>query len=218
MLYAKVTIELIFSERKLIMGEFIQAIANFTAGTTVAVYLFIFFGKIVEVSLGTLSQVLINKGIRLPGILIGIIEYVLWLLITTSVMIGYKDDPIKIVFLVAASATGKYIGMLLDEALAFGLVSISVFLPSGDDSLKLANYLRDNGFGLTILDGHGIDDSKKYVLMLTLKRKRSKEAIKLISDYNKDAVITVSQVSSFIGGYLNKGIAKTPSVWDNINK
>ena len=96
--------------------------------------------------------------------------------------------------------------------------SISVFLPSGDDSLKLANYLRDNGFGLTILDGHGMDDSKKYVLMLTLKRKRSKEAIRLISEYNKDAVITVSQVSSFIGGYLNKGIAKTPSVWDNINK
>ena len=195
------------------MGSFIQSIADFTAGTTIAVYLFIFFGKIIEVTLGTLSQVLINKGIRLPGILIGIVEYVLWLLITTSVMIGYKDDPIKIVFLVTASATGKYLGMVLDEKLAFGLVSISVFLPSGDESLELAGFLRDNGFGLTILDGHGMDDSKKYVLMLTLKRKRSKEVIQLINDHSSNAVITVTPVSSFIGGYINKGVAKTPSVW-----
>ena len=114
------------------MTEFIQAIATFTAGTSLAVYAFIFLGKIIEVTLGTLSTVLINKGIRLPGILVGIVEYVLWLLITTSVMIGYKDDPIKIVFLVSASAIGKYLGMLLDEKLAFGLCSISVFLPSGE--------------------------------------------------------------------------------------
>ena len=200
------------------MTEFIQAIANFTAGTSLAVYVFIFVGKIIEVLLGTLSTVLINKGIRLPGILVGIIEYVLWLLITTSVMIGYKDDPVKIVFLVSASAIGKYLGMLLDERLAFGLCSISVFLPSGEESMALANFLRDQGFGLTILDGHGIDDSKKYVLMLTLKRNRSKEAIHLINGFTENAVITVSQVTSFIGGYLNKSSSKNPSLWENRNK
>lgn len=200
------------------MTEFIQAIAAFTAGTSLAVYVFIFLGKIIEVTLGTLSTVLINKGIRLPGILVGIVEYVLWLLITTSVMIGYKDDPIKIVFLVSASAIGKYLGMLLDEKLAFGLCSISVFLPSGEESMALANFLRDQGFGLTILDGHGMDDSKKYVLLLTLKRKRSKEAIQLIHGFTDNAVITVSQVSSFIGGYLNKGTSKYPSFLENRNK
>ena len=163
------------------MTQFIQSIAEFTAGTSLLVYVFIFVGKIVEVSLGTLSTVLINKGIRIPGILVGIVEYVLWLLITTSVMIGYKEDPIKILFLVSASAIGKYIGMILDEKLAFGLCSVSVYLPSGDESMKLADYLRDNGFAMTILDGHGIDDSKKYVLLLTLKRKRYKELMELIS-------------------------------------
>ena len=78
------------------MTQFIQSIAEFTAGTSLLVYVFIFVGKIVEVSLGTLSTVLINKGIRIPGILVGIVEYVLWLLITTSVMIGYKEDPISL--------------------------------------------------------------------------------------------------------------------------
>ncbi len=199
------------------MTQFIQSIAEFTAGTSILVYAFIFVGKIVEVSLGTLSTVLINKGIRIPGILVGIVEYVLWLLITTSVMIGYKEDPIKILFLVSASAIGKYIGMILDEKLAFGLCSVSVYLPSGDESMKLADYLRDNGFAMTILDGHGIDDSKKYVLLLTLKRKRYKELMELISKQSSDAVITVTQVSSFTGGYLNSG-SKYPSLMQNRNK
>ena len=199
------------------MTQFIQSIAEFTAGTSLLVYVFIFVGKIVEVSLGTLSTVLINKGIRIPGILVGIVEYVLWLLITTSVMIGYKEDPIKILFLVSASAIGKYIGMILDEKLAFGLCSVSVYLPSGDESMKLADYLRDNGFAMTILDGHGIDDSKKYVLLLTLKRKRYKELMELISKQSSDAVITVTQVSSFTGGYLNSG-SKYPSLMQSSNK
>ncbi len=199
------------------MTQFIQSIAEFTAGTSLLVYVFIFVGKIVEVSLGTLSTVLINKGIRIPGILVGIVEYVLWLLITTSVMIGYKEDPIKILFLVSASAIGKYIGMILDEKLAFGLCSVSVYLPSGEESMKLADYLRDNGFAMTILDGHGIDDSKKYVLLLTLKRKRYKELMELISKQSSDAVITVTQVSSFTGGYLNSG-SKYPSLMQNRNK
>ena len=199
------------------MTQFIQSIAEFTAGTSLLVYVFIFVGKIVEVSLGTLSTVLINKGIRIPGILVGIVEYVLWRLITTTVMIGYKEDPIKILFLVSASAIGKYIGMILDEKLAFGLCSVSVYLPSGDESMKLADYLRDNGFAMTILDGHGIDDSKKYVLLLTLKRKRYKELMELISKQSSDAVITVTQVSSFTGGYLNSG-SKYPSLMQNRNK
>ena len=97
------------------MGELIQRIADFTAGTTLAVYLFIFIGKIVEVTLGTFSTVLINKGIRFVGIIVGVVEYTLWLLITTSVMIGYKDDPVKILILVSASAIGKYCGSWLDE-------------------------------------------------------------------------------------------------------
>lgn len=193
------------------MTAFIQSIANFTAGTSVAVYIFIFVGKIVEVTLGTFATVLINKGIRLVGILVGIVEYTLWLLITTSVMIGYKDDPIKILFLISASALGKYFGSMLDEKMALGLASISIYLPSGEESLEVAHMLRDHGFGMTILDGKGVEGDQKYVLMLTLKRKRSKEAIELVNNYTDKAVITVSQVSSFIGGYLAKGSAKYPS-------
>lgn len=194
------------------MGELIQRIADFTAGTTLAVYLFIFIGKIVEVTLGTFSTVLINKGIRFVGIIVGVVEYTLWLLITTSVMIGYKDDPVKILILVSASAIGKYCGSWLDEKMALGLSSISVYLPSSEESLTLARHLRDNGFGLTLLDGQGIDSEKKYVLMLTLQRKRSREAIERINNFTDHAVITVTQVSSFIGGYLQKGSAKWPSL------
>lgn len=56
------------------------------------VYIVIFFGKVLEVSLCTLRIVLINRGERVKGSLIAIIEITLWLIIASSVLDGWKND------------------------------------------------------------------------------------------------------------------------------
>lgn len=195
------------------MQELMNAITNFTSGHTVAVYLFIFFGKILEVSISTLRTVLINKGMRIVGCIIAGLEYLLWLFITASVLTGYQEDPMKVVALTAAFALGNYIGSWLDEKLALGLCAVSIYLPSGKESLSLASYLREKGFGLTLLDGQGIEGDQKYVLQLTLKRKRTNEVIAIINDFTPNAFITVGQVSSVRGGYIKGAASKLPSLF-----
>lgn len=184
------------------MQNLLDAITAFTSGSTIGVYLFIFFGKILEVSLSTLRSVLINRGIRLAGSLVAIVEYLLWLFITASVLTGYKEDFLKAVALTLAYATGNYLGSWLDEKLAFGLCQATVLLPSCGESKQVAELLRENKFGLTVLDGKGMDDTDKEVLLLTMKRKRMGECASLINSVAPEAVITISQASSFSGGYL----------------
>ena len=70
------------------------------------VYIVIFFGKVLEVSLCTLRIVLINRGERVKGSLIAIIEITLWLIIASSVLDGWKNDIGKAISYALAYAGG----------------------------------------------------------------------------------------------------------------
>lgn len=103
------------------MTAFFDWLGVFMSGQNIWVYAFIFFGKILEVSVSTLRIVLINRGIRLVGSLLAVIEIIIWLIVTSTVLNGFQTDPIRIVFYAAAFGMGNFIGSWLDEKLAFGL-------------------------------------------------------------------------------------------------
>lgn len=189
------------------MNELLQAIERFAQGTTIWVYLFIFFGKILEVSFGTLRIVLINRGERTVGSLIAIIEITLWLVVASSVLAGFRQDFLKGIVYAVAFACGNYIGSWLDELLAFGLSSVQVVLPDMKSAKAAEECLRAKGFGLTSLDVHGRDDDRAMLLM-TMQRKRLSEAIALVERSCPGAVVTVSDIKTQRGGYLERAVRK----------
>lgn len=187
------------------MNEFLQAIAAFALGKTVWVYLFIFFGKILEVSFGTLRIVLINRGERTVGAMIAIIEISLWLIVASGVLAGFRDDFLKGVVYAVAFACGNYIGSWLDELLAFGLSSVQVVLPNAQTAKDAEQCLRAKGFGITSLDVHGRDNDH-CMLLMTMQRKRLPEVLAWLETNCTGAVITVSDIKTARGGYLEKTV------------
>lgn len=185
------------------MNEFLQAIETFALGSTVWVYLFIFFGKILEVSFGTLRIVLINRGERTVGSLIAVLEITLWLIIASSVLAGFKTDFLKGIVYALAFACGNYIGSWLDELLAFGLSSMQVVLPDMASAKEAEACLRSKGFGITSLDVHGRDDDRSMLIM-TMQRKRLPQAIAILEEHCNGAVVTVSDIKVQRGGYLER--------------
>ena len=185
------------------MNEFLQAIETFALGSTVWVYLFIFFGKILEVSFGTLRIVLINRGERTVGSLIAILEISLWLVIASSVLLGFKTDFLKGIVYALAFACGNYIGSWLDEMLAFGLSSMQVVMPDMASAKEAEACLRSKGFGITSLDVHGRDDDRSMLIM-TMQRKRLPQAIAILEEHCNGAVVTVSDIKVQRGGYLTR--------------
>jgi uncharacterized protein YebE (UPF0316 family) len=174
-------------------------------GSTIWVYLFIFFGKILEVSFGTLRIVLINRGERTIGSMIAILEITLWLIVASSVLIGFKTDFVKGIVYALAFACGNYIGSWLDELLAFGLSSMQVVLPDMASAREAEACLREKGFGITTLDVHGRDDDRSMLIM-TMQRKRLPQAIAILEAHCNGAVVTVSDIKTQRGGYLERAV------------
>ncbi|MEN6636705.1 MAG: DUF5698 domain-containing protein [Clostridiaceae bacterium] len=187
------------------MNEFLQAIETFAKGSTIWVYLFIFLGKILEVSFGTLRIVLINRGERTIGSLIAIIEITLWLIVASSVLTGFKEDFLKGIVYAVAFACGNYIGSWLDELFAFGLSSMQVVLPDLATAREAEACLREKGFGMTTIDAHGRDDDRS-ILIMTMQRKRLPEAIATLETHCIGAVVTVSDIKAQRGGYLARAV------------
>ncbi len=187
------------------MNELLQTISDFALGNSIWVYLFIFFGKILEVSFGTLRIVLINRGERTVGSLIAIVEITLWLIIASGVLAGFREDFLKGVVYALAFACGNYIGSWLDELLAFGLSSVQVVLPDTQATKGIVASLREKGFGITSLDVHGRDDDH-CMLLMTMQRKRLPEVLAWLEKNSHGAVVTVSDIKVARGGYLEKSV------------
>lgn len=187
------------------MNQFLQSIQQFAMGSTIWVYLFIFFGKILEVSFSTLRIVLINRGERTVGAFIAVIEITLWLVLASSVLAGFQTDFLKGIVYAVAFACGNYIGSWLDELLAFGLSSMQVVLPDMASAKEAEACLRSKGFGITSLDVHGRDDDRSMLIM-TMQRKRLPEAISILEEHCNGAVVTVSDIKTQRGGYLERAM------------
>ena len=183
------------------MGEIFNTLTEFGQGTTIWVYLFIFFGKIAEVAVATVRVVLINRGERVRGSLIALVEILLWLIVTGSVLVGYQNDPFKVVVFCVAFGAGNFIGSWLEERLAFGLCSVQAIVVAREDANVLAKTLRSHGFGVTEMAVQGLDD-KHYMLITTIKRKLQNEVMDLIQNTVPDTMVTVSDIKTQRGGYL----------------
>jgi uncharacterized protein YebE (UPF0316 family) len=178
---------------------------EFLTQSSVWVYLLIFFGKILEVSIGTLRMVMINRGERVKGSIVAFFEISLWLFVTGTVLTGFIENLDMIRWLVfgVAFALGNYLGSWLEGKLAFGLSSIQVIVPCDGACDSLVSELRENGFAVTVLEGQG-KDGPREVLILHMKRKRIPAAIAIVKSRLKGAMITINDVRVANGGFIKK--------------
>lgn len=166
------------------------------------VYFFIFFAKIVEVTLATLRIMLVNRGEKIKGACIGFFEVMLWVIVVSQVLDGVSEDPIKLLVYCLAFALGNYIGVTIENKLAIGTACIQAVVAQ-DKQPELSDALREKGFGVTHIQGAG-KDGPVQVLMIYLKRKCLDEATTLIRSYSPHALITVNDVRQLRNGYIRK--------------
>ncbi len=176
---------------------------DFLNSSSILIYFIIFFGKILEVSVATVRSVLINRGERVKGSFIAFFEVILWLFITGTVLTGFKDDLLRVFVFALAFACGNYLGSWMEDKLAFGLCSVQVIVPDGEESMKLADELRENNFAVTQINGKG-KDGKRELMMLHIKRKRIPQAVSIIRASLENAVIVVNDAKVVYGGFIKK--------------
>jgi uncharacterized protein YebE (UPF0316 family) len=160
--------------------------------------LFIFFARIVDVSMGTLRVILLVKGQRKIAALLGFFEVMIYLIVLGKV-VGNIDKPFLIIVYCSGYASGNYVGSKIEEKLSIGRLLVQIIVK--EIKCGIVDALRDAGFGVTIFEGEGMDGSS-YMLNVITERKKVNELKEIINKLDCGAFLTTMDVRSSLGGYF----------------
>ncbi len=161
--------------------------------------LMIFAARICDVSIGTLRIILVARGQKAVAPLLGFVEVLIWIIAIGQIMENL-DNWTCYLFYAAGFATGNYVGMVIEEKIAMGIVGLR--LVTGKPADELISSLTENGYGLTHMDARGTV-GPVHVLFITVSRKKLNELIDIINKFNPGAFYTVEDIR-----FVNQGVFK----------
>lgn len=166
---------------------------------TILIYIAILVVKMIEVSMATVRIVLITKGERFKGAIIGFFEVLIWVILVSFVLDDITSDPIKVIIYALGFSLGNYLGSIVEQKLGFGTIKIETIVLK-EHGKELSKYLRSKGFAVTVVDAIGMNHAREILIMHVARRKVD-NLIKEIRDHQENAVITINEVKPIYGGY-----------------
>ena len=153
--------------------------------------LIIFSLRLADQSLGTMRSLLVAKNKPIYAALIGLVESAIWI-VAISQVVKDIDDPILIGSYAAGFAAGTILGSYIERIVGVGNIVIRVFSPANSPSV--AESLREDGYGVTIIDGEGKDGPVKIYLCV-IPRRKLKLVLNMIERINANSFITTDMAN-----------------------
>lgn len=156
----------------------------------------IFLTRVVDVSLGTIRVLVGFRGYRLLAAGIGFCEAVIWVLAVSKV-IQHIDAWYLVIAYGAGFSAGNFLGLTLERRLAVGreLARIISYRPDS----ALAQELARRGWPVVELHGTRRNQAPVEVMYVVAARRRMPELLKLVHQYDPDALYTITDVKSCHG-------------------
>ena len=129
------------------------------------------------------------------ALIIGIFVSLIWVIAIREVF-AHLDNPWNIAGYSAGFATGTLIGILLEQKLAIGFHQIYVISKHRAD--QVADALRQNLFGVTIIPGEGGSGGMAIITSM-IKRSRLREFQKVVDSIDGDAFISIQNAMLYRG-------------------
>lgn len=160
--------------------------------------LMIFFARIADVTVGTLRIVMVSKGQKYIAPFLGFFEVIIWLIAMSKIMQN-MDNWVAYVAYGAGFATGNFIGLIIEEKLAVGIVQLQIITRTSADNLIAK--LKASGYGITYHEAQGYNE-KVAVIYTIIKRTDINKVLEIMRTYNPQAFYSVEDVK-----FVNKDIA-----------
>ncbi|ADI01181.1 MULTISPECIES: DUF2179 domain-containing protein [Syntrophothermus] len=162
--------------------------------------MFIFFARIIDVSLGTVRMILTIRGERYLAAGIGFFEIMVYV-VALGKVINSLHEPPRLIAYCLGFASGVLVGIVIEERLALGYRGLQVITDYNND--RLVEYLRDQGFGVTTWEGSG-REGPKLVINIFVKRNLAQQVSEKIEEVDPNAFIVFMEPKYFRGGYIKK--------------
>lgn len=154
--------------------------------------------QLIYVPIYTLRTLFLVKNVTILAAIMGIIETLIYVFGLSLVFNGNKSIIPMIVYAIGFGI-GIILGTKLEQKLALGYIIVTVNTPRKNS--ELVRTLRENGFGVTLYTGEGID-SDRYRMEILTKRSRESEIIATVEKFETNAFIVSYEPKRFKGGYF----------------
>ncbi|HRI42026.1 MAG: DUF2179 domain-containing protein [Bacteroidota bacterium] len=168
----------------------------------------IFLARMADVSLGTLRNVFISRGFRSIVPFVGFFEVLIWLVSMRQIM-QHLDNPLCYIGFAGGFAMGTYVGLFIERQLALGMQVLRIITPVNWQ--ELADGLRSDSFGVTVIDGHGAKGPVK-ILFCVVKRKDLDRVRVRIREINPEAFYSIEDIRVANQGVFPKNSASSSTL------
>ncbi|NLG32141.1 MAG: DUF2179 domain-containing protein [Syntrophomonadaceae bacterium] len=162
--------------------------------------LFIFFARIIDVSLGTIRMILVIRGDKVPAAIIGFFEILVYTL-ALGLVVGSLSNPVKLIVFCSGFALGILLGSFLEERLAMGYRGIQATIDR--EHYYIVDELREEGFAVTSWEAAG-KAGPKIMLNIIVKRNMVSSTADRIYEKDPSAFVIILEPKQFRGGYIKK--------------
>ncbi|MHB1222906.1 MAG: DUF2179 domain-containing protein [Gemmatimonadaceae bacterium] len=158
--------------------------------------LLIFCLRIVDVSCDTMRVLFAVRGKRGIAGFLGFFQALIWIFAVASA-IRYLDSWIHILGYAGGYATGTFVGISLESAVAFGLNQVRIVSMHG--GVEIAEALRERGYGVTEFAGFGREGGVEIVNSV-VQRAHMDEVMAIVDRFDPNAFVTVEEPKVLRGG------------------
>ncbi len=152
--------------------------------------LLICLARIVDVTIGTVRIILVSKGAKKIAPLLGFFEILIWLIAIGQVMQSLTN-VVNYLAYASGFAIGNYIGILIEQRLAIGMVVVRII--TAVEASELIEYFKSENFGITVFNGEGAN-GHVHLLFTVIKRSNLAKVVEKIKLFNPKAFYSVEDV------------------------
>ncbi len=162
--------------------------------------LVIFFGRIIDVSLGTLRIIFVSKGEKYIAPVIGFFEVLIWIVVISEIFSRANDFTAYLSY-AAGYATGNFVGILIEQRIAFGILLCRVYTKG--NGKELVSLLNRQNYGATLIHGTG-SLGEIDVIETVVDRKQMKRVEKIFTEFDPNVFFVVEDVRTKQRGIFPK--------------
>jgi uncharacterized protein YebE (UPF0316 family) len=162
--------------------------------------IFIFFGRLCDVTLGTLRVIFVSKGEKNKAPIIGFFEVLIWIIIISQIF-SRANDWIAYLSFAAGYASGSYVGILIENRIAFGVVLCRIYTQK--NGMELVQSLNKMNFGATMTRGEG-SQNEVHIIETVINRKQMRSLEQLLTEFDPNIFYVVEDVRTKQNGIFAK--------------
>ncbi|MBN1980026.1 MAG: DUF2179 domain-containing protein [Chitinivibrionales bacterium] len=166
----------------------------------VVIPLLIIIARIFDVSIGTLRIIFIARGYERVGAILGFFEVIIWLCAISQVMKNLSNVACYLAY-GAGFGLGTLIGGAIEKRLAVGVQVVQIITDSQLESLQMV--LRDEGYGVTTIQGHGGKGAVNIIYVVT-QRKQVQHVLHIVNSIEPKSFVTVQAIDRHMQGFFTK--------------